>query len=167
MAKISKGIVITTSNYTNKYLPDILKSIKETNYPVYIHTNTDKDNRWELGGIQTGKDNYDQFIHLMDSTIIKHISMFEKLFKIEGNVFLTNGGYHYMGKFVSDTLPEIPKISTKEEAIYWELRWLPKPHKYFEPDLPVHTEVFEEKFGERRMKLENDYIIKWKGTFHI
>lgn len=166
-AKISKGIVITTSSATNKYLPDIMESIKDTQYPIYVHTNTEEDNHWELGGIQVGKDNFDEFCHLMDSTLVKNTTLFDKLFEIEGNVFLTNGGYHYMGKFVSDTLPDIPKISTKEEAISWELRWLPKPHKYFEPDLPVHTNIFEDKFGQRRMKLENEFIIKWKGTFAI
>lgn len=167
MAKISKGIVITTSLVTNKYLPDILNSIKDTEYPIYIHTNTDENNKWELGGIQAGKDNFIEFVHIMDTCLVKDISLFDELFKIEGNVFLTNGGYHYIGKFLSDTLPEIPQIKTKEEAIYWELRWLPKPHKYFEPDLPVHTDVFEEKFGQNRMLLENKYIKKWKGTYHI
>lgn len=167
MAKISKGIVITTSIATNKYLPDILNSVKDIRYPVYVHTNTEENNGWELAGIQSGKDNFEQFIHIMDTCLIKDITLFDKLFDIEGNVFLTNGGYHYMGKFVSDTLPELPKITTKEEAISWELRWLPNPHKYFEPDLPVHTDIFEEKFGEKRMLLENKYIKKWKGTYHI
>lgn len=168
MAKISKGIVITTSNYTKDYLIDLLQSILlDVNYPVLIHINTNENNGWELAGLQKGKDNFEQFVHLMDTTLIKDISLFDKLFEIEGNVFLTEGGYHYMGKFVSDTLPELPKITTKGEAIDWELKWLPKPHKYFEPNLPVHTDVFEEIHGQRRMVLENDFIKKFKGTYSI
>ena len=167
MAKISRGIVITTSLYTNAFLPELLKSIEETQYPIYVHTNTEENNGWELAGIQAGKDNYDEFIHLMDTCVVKDISLFDKLFEIEGNVFLTEGKYHYMGKFVSDTLPPIPKISTKGEAIEMELRWFRDSCKYFRPNLPVHTDIFEEIHGQRRMLLENDYIKKWKGTFHI
>ena len=167
MAKISKGIVITTSDYTKEYLEPLLESIKNVKYDIIIHRNTNENNGWEIAGIKKGKDTFDEFVHIMDSTLIKDISLFDKLFEMEGNVFLTEGGYHYMGKFVSDTLPELPKISTKGEAISWELRWLPKPHTYFKPDLPVHTNVFEEIHGQRRMRLENDYIIKWKGTYQL
>jgi hypothetical protein len=197
MAKFSKGIVITTSKHTREYLKPLLESIKNTKYKVIIFENDytstipnnieytveyydeideklriyesikNNNNGWELAGIKCGKENFDEFIHLMDSTLIKDISLFDKLFEMEGNVFLTQGGYHYMGKFVSNTLPDLPNVSTKQEAIVYELHWLPKPYKYFEPDLPVHTDQFEEKFGQRRMKLENDFIIKWKGTYFI
>lgn len=166
MARIYRGIVITTSDYTEQYLIPLLESIKTT-YPIVIHKNTNENNGWELSGIQAGKDNFDEFVHIMDSTLIKDNSLFYKLFEIEGNVFLTNGGYHYMGKFVSDTLPELPSVSTKAEAIAQELHWYKGEKKYFEPDLPVHTDIFEEKYGQRRMRLENDYMIKWKGTFSI
>lgn len=166
MERISKGILITTSDFTADYLKPLLESIK-TDYPIVIHKNTTENNGWELSGIQKGKDNFDEFIHLMDSTLIKDNSLFDKLFEMKGNIFLTNGGYHYMGKFVSDTLPLIPNISTKAEAIAHELHWYKGEKKYFEPDLPVHTDIFEEKYGQRRMKLENDYLIKWKGTFSI
>lgn len=162
-----QGIVITTSEYTKDFLIPLCRSLFNVKYPITIYKNTKENNGWELAGIQKGKETYDEFIHLMDSTIVKDISLFNKLFEIEGNVFLTNGGYHYMGKFISKTLPEIPKISTKQEAIDWELKWLPKPHKYFKPDLPVHTNVFEEIHGQKRMRLENDYIIKYKGTYHL
>lgn len=182
MAEISKGIVITTSEHTKDYLLPLLHSIKDTKYSVLVVSNGGYEpkinfndvylyvNNWngfDLGGIIRGKEYFDEFIHLMDSCIIKDISLFDKLFNIDGTVFLTNGGYHYMGKFVSKLLPEIPKISTKQEAIDFELHWLKKPYTYFEPDLSVHTDIFEEKYGQRRMRLENDYLIKWKGTWSL
>lgn len=178
MEKVSKGIIVTTSEYTKDFLNDCLNSIGDK-YPIIVVSNGNYNpnvshetiindwNGFELGGIIHGKENFDEFIHLMDTCVIKDKSLFDKLFETEGNVFLTHGGYHYMGKFVSNTLPEIPIIHTKDGAIRHELHWLPKPHTYLNPDLPVHTDVFEEKFGQRRMKLENEYIIKWKGTFHI
>lgn len=167
MAKIPFGVVITTSEYTKDFFKDCYNSISGSGYHITIHTNTNDNNGWELAGIQTGKDTYDEFIHIMDTTVIKDISLFDYLFLIEGNVFLTNGGYHYMGKFVSNTIPDLPKINSKADAISWELRWLPKPHKYFEPDLPVHTDIFVTKFGQKRMQLENKYMIKWKGTYSL
>lgn len=166
MAKIPFGIVITTSEATKDFFEACYLSLPK-DYHITIHTNTSDDNGWELAGIQRGKDTYDEFVHLMDTTILKDVSLIDKLFEVDGNVFLTNGGYHYMGKFVSSTIPELPKITTKEEAIRHELHWLPKPHIYFTPDLPVHTDVFDTIYGQRRMRLENDFIIKWKGTFHI
>lgn len=164
---MEKGIIITTSDYTKEYLQPLLDSLKDCKYDIIIHKNTEDNNGWELAGIQKGKETFTEFVHIMDSTLIKDITLFDKLFEIEGNVFLTQGGYHYMGKFVSDKLPPIPKISSKAEAIAYELHWYKGEKKYFEPDLPVHTDIFEEKHGQRRMRLENDFIIKWKGTYHI
>lgn len=178
MAKIPKGIVITSSAYTKDFLIPCLNSLKNAPYTVLVVGNdyipeTDEMmvlnrwNAWELGGIAQGKKHFDKFIHLMDSCVVKDITLFDKLFEIDGNVFLTNGGYHYMGKFVSDTIPDVPKISTKAEAISYELNWLNKPYTFFEPDLPVHTDVFEEIHGQKRMLLENKYIKKWKGTYFL
>lgn len=183
----SRGIVVTTSEYTKDFLTECLNSIKNTPYPILIVSNGGYDpieeinalgdhfeclqinpwNGFELGGIGRGKDYFGEFIHLMDSCIVKDISLFDKLFEMEGNVFLTEGGYHYMGKFVSESLPYIPTIDNKNDAIALELQWLKKPYSCFTPDLPVHTDVFEEKHGQRRMVLENEYIIKYKGTFHL
>jgi len=160
-----KGIVITTSEYTKDYLYPLLASIK-TDYPIVVHMNGGLNrNGWEIAGVQKGKDTFDEFIHLMDTTLIKDNSLFEKLFAMDGNVFLTNGGYHYMGKFVSNTLGQLQTVSNKEEAIQQELHWYHGPRTYFTPDLPVHTNNFEEKYGQNRMRLENDYMIKWKGTY--
>jgi hypothetical protein len=167
MARIHRGIVITTSEHTKDWLFDCIKSIG-TKYPIVIRVNTLEDNRWELGGIQLGKDTFDEFIHLMDTTVVKDQRLFDKLFEINGNVFLTEGGYHYMGKFVSDTLPTLPTALNKQQAVYWELNWHAGIQKtFFSPDLPVHTSVFEEKRGRRNMVLENDYLIKYKATWSL
>lgn len=167
MERVHRGIVVTTSEHTKDWLFDCLKSIGNK-YPTLLRVNTPQKNRWELGGIQLGKDIFDEFIHLMDTTIVKDNTLFDRLFELPGHIFLTEGGYHYMGKFVSKDLPEIPKINTKEEAIALELHWLDGYSRtYFKPDLPVHTNVFEEKHGRRNMVLENEYLIKYKATFQV
>lgn len=184
-----KGIVITTSKYTKDFLRPLLESIKCVKYPVLIvgndfdPTNNIKDllegkditvlvndfNGWEMGGIQRGKEKFDEFVHIMDSTLIKDITMFDKLFEIEGNVALTARHFHYMGKYVSNLLPTMPRMRDKNVAIFHETTWLSKDKDYseFTPDLPVHTKVMEMIHGQKRMRLENDYMIKWKGTFYI
>ena len=181
MESIKRGVVVGTSAFTKDFLKPCLDSLKGTPYKILVVSNdhytpdfpienlvVNDWNGWELAVIQRGKDEFDEFVHIMDTTLIKDISLFDKLFAIEGNVVLTKGNFHYMGKFVTKELPNLPIVHDKTLAIYLEVRWL-DGFKYteFEPDLPVHTNVFEEIHGMNRMKLENEYMIKWKGTHWI
>lgn len=177
-----KGIVIGTSESSKEYLRPLLESIKETEYNILIVSNggykpdlsyydrqydlvINEFNGWELAVITRGKEYFDEFIHIHDTTLIKDISFFDKVFGIDGHVVFTKGNYHYMGKFVSKNLPNLPRVHDKVMAIMLEVRWLDEyPYTEFEPDLPVHSLNYEEKFGNRRMRLENEYMIKWKGT---
>lgn len=184
-----KGIVVTTSQYSKDFLKDCLNSIKETKYDILVVSNDGYNpielinecfanrehklyslvinpwNGWEIGGIQRGKETYSEFVHIMDTTIIKDITLFDKVFDIEGNVVFTKGNFHYMGKFITSQLPNLPRVHDKTTAIMLEVRWLDGfNYTEFIPDLPVHTLRWEEKFGQKRMRLENDYMIKWKGT---
>lgn len=177
-----KGIVIGTSEFTKEFLKPLLDSIKDVNYDILIVSNggytPDQSywkpewrliindwNGWEIGVIERGKENFDEFVHIMDTTLIKDISLFDKVFAIEGNVVFTKGNFHYMGKFVTKELPNLPRVHDKTTAIMLEVRWL-DGWKYteFTPDLPVHSLVWEEIHGKNRMRLENEYMIKWKGT---
>ena len=191
---MSKGIVITTSEFTREFLRPLLDSIKHVNYPVLIVSNggynpniiirdflidSGKEanwcqliinswNGWEIGGIQRGKETFSEFVHIMDTTLIKDISLFDEAFAIEGNVVFTKGNYHYMGKFVTAQMPNLPRVHDKTTAIMLEVRWLDGfQYTEFQPDLPVHTLIWEEIHGKKRMRLENDYMIKWKGTAYV
>jgi len=178
---IKRGIIIGTSQYTREFLPDCLESIKDVRYPVMVVSNggyspnisnkkvdrliINQENRWELGCIQKGKENYDEFVFLHDTTIVKDITLFDKLFAIENeNVVLTRGNFHYQGRFISKKLPNLPIVDSKDVAIKLEAHWL-KYYREFKPDLPVQSEIFETIHGQNRMRLENQYLIKWKGTW--
>lgn len=179
---MNKGIVITTSKYTSAFLKDCLLSLKETPYNILILSNdnytpdlsyfdrqyelvVNPENGWEIAGIQAGKIYFDEFVHIMDSTIIKDISLFDKVFEIKGHVVFTKGNFHYMGKFVSKELPNLPIVRDKATAIMLEVRWLDGfPYTELEPDLKVHSTIWEEIHGQKRMRLENKYMVKWKGT---
>jgi len=179
---MKQGIVIGTSEYSKDFLKPLLESIKYAPYPILIVSNggyipdysenpkinliINDWNGWELGALSRGKENFDEFVFIHDTCLIKDISLFDKVFAIEGNVVFTKSNFHYMGKFVTKELPNLPIVHEKLLAVYLEVRWL-DGFKYteFTPDLPVHTNVFEEIHGMKRMKLENEYMIKWKGTY--
>lgn len=186
-----RGVVIGTSEHTKDFLRPLLDSIKDVKYNVLIVSNGGynpseviqkflADNRltnhwctllinswngWEIGVIQRGKETFAEFVHIMDTTLIKDISLFDKAFAIEGNVVFTKGNFHYMGKFVTSELPNLPRVHDKATAIMLEVRWL-DGFKYTEfiPDLPVHSLNREIIHGQDRMRIENEYMVKWKGT---
>lgn len=180
-----RGIVVTTSEYTRDFLKPMLESIGKTPYDILILSNgnftpdlsyldrqyelvVNHENGWEIAGIQAGKDRFDEFVHLMDTTLVKDISLFDRLFEIEGNVVLTKGNFHYQAKLVTKELPNLPRVHDKVTAIMLETRWLDDfGYTEFQPDLPVHTLIWEEIHGMKRMRLENEYMIKWKGTAWI
>ncbi len=186
-----KGIVIGTSQFTKDFLKPLLESIKDVKYNILIVSNGGYNpneviqeflkenglhrdwcslainswNGWEIGVIQRGKETFSEFVHIMDTTLIKDISLFDKVFAIKGNVVFTKGNFHYMGKFVTNELPNLPRVHDKTTAIMLEVRWLDGwQYTEFEPDLKVHSDIWEMKFGQKRMRLENDFMIKWKGT---
>jgi len=192
---MKKGVVIGTSEYTKDFLKPLLDSIKGVQYDILVVSNggykpdvddyfcgDGKDcdctytfdlivndwNGWELAVVQRGKETFDEFVHIMDTTLIKDISLFDKLFAIEGNVVLTKGNFHYMGKFVTKELPNLPRVHDKTTAIMLETKWL-DGYKYteFVPDLPVHSNKWIEIHGQRRMVISNQYMTKFKGTVWI
>lgn len=161
---MTKGIVIGASEATRPFYNDLMATIK-TDYPVYTcweELGRPKGS-YEIGAIEAGSKLFDEFIYLHDTTIIKDNALFDKMFAIEGNVALTNQWYHYMGKIA--TLPPFPKVTNKEEAIHWEIRWFTHPYTVFEDELPYHSGVFEEKYGRKNMVLENNYIKKYKARW--
>ena len=93
-----------------------------------------------------------------DSMQIKDISLFDKVFALDGNVQLSNHWQMCLGKFVLNTLPELPnKPIGKLKSIYFE-------NSYFKPVGPDHkpfplltdTNTFVEKHGKKRMVIENE-----------
>ena len=177
-----RGIVIGTSEFTKDFLKPLLESIKDTKYNILIVSNggykpdltyfdrqyelvINSWNGWEIGVIQRGKETFSEFVHIMDTTLIKDIKLFDKLFAKKGNVVLTKNNFHYMGKFVTKELPNLPRVHDKTTAIMLETKWL-DGFKYteFTPDLPVHSLNREIIHGQDRMRIENKYIVKWKGT---
>lgn len=199
-----RGIVITTSPNTKEWLHDCIASVIDSDYEILIVQNNRPDladktdtyeytftkdsgevvsiksvwndwNGFELGGILRGAEYFDEFIHLMDTCVIKKPEMLEMMFDHDGGVHLCPDFFSYLGKYRSSVIEQIgvPKISTKEDAIRFEREWNAKylkvdtQTKQFEPVLPIHTDVFEEKHGRKNMILNNGFIIKYKATWSL
>lgn len=182
------GIVITTSPASQQWLPGCLASVQRyagerpilvvgnqctPSLPPFVPCVTNDWNAWELGGIIRGSEQFETFVHLMDTTEVTHPELFSRLDTCPSGVYLCDGFFSYLGKYVSQYIHEIgvPRIQTKTEAIHHERHWnalyLQRDHAAvaFDPALPIHTHEFEEKFGRTNMVLRNGYLTKWKGTW--
>lgn len=118
-----------------------------------------------------------RFLFLQDSWVIKDDSFWDLLEAHTGSVAITADPYFYgcyAGVYERSIIEQIgvPKITTKREAIDNEIAW----HKsYVEvagepvvlfPDLTdANSTRPVEKHGRANLVLENDYIIKYKGTW--
>lgn len=190
-----KGIVISTCKATIDFLAICLLSIpKGYKVAIVINNSNDYPgimllpenlqprevtickndwNGFELGGIQRGAELFDEFVFLTDTCIIKNPDLIEKLFAHEGSMSLCGNFFSYLGKFVSSKLREVgmPRVENKKQAIHEERFWTEKyitsdpNYKLFDPQLPIETDVFGEVHGENRMIIENEFLVKYKGTY--
>lgn len=167
---MKRGIVITTHKSTEPFLIDLLISLKECKYPIVITYNTDEDNQYERRGIELGRDLFDEFIYLHDTVLIKDQSIFDKLFAYQGMISIAPNFLMYLGKYSSQALTKvnIPQVWDKKGAIAMEF-WLRTvfPVPCFDPTFVDGNHTWEDKHGRRNMKIENDYLIKYKATYDM
>lgn len=178
------GIVIGTSPRTKDWLREALIHLTGVPYKIMIVGNgclpTEGDinigndwNGYELGAIAHGYKMFKEFVFLPDTCFVKDISLFDKVFDREGGVALCKNFFSYLGKYNSKVISEIgvPKVTTQREAVDKELHWnklymkSDLLWKYFEATLPIQSDKFIDKNGRKNMVLENDYLIKYKGTW--
>jgi hypothetical protein len=175
---MQRGIIIATSKATKDFLKPLLDSIK-TNYPIIVVGNDGYDgeyvnivneqNEFECGAIRYGLQ-FDEFIFLMDTMLVKDSSFIDDVFNTEGSIFFMEHFRSYIGKYVSKYIEGIPEVRNKRQAVEAEVGWLQqykqrsnaKPYKQL---LPHATNKMIEIFGDQRCVIENDYLIKYKKYF--
>jgi hypothetical protein len=121
--------------------------------------------------------NADRFLFLQDSWVIKDDGFWDLLEAHTGSVAITADPYFYgcyAGVYERSVIEQIgvPEIKSKREAIDNEIAWhksyvevAGKPVVLF-PDLTDAKATRQvEKHGRANLVLENDYIIKYKGTW--
>ena len=165
-------VVIATTPGREQWLAQCLKSIGDR--PVIVLS----DYTFELGKIRWMFENtcLDRWMLLHDSVVIKDQRFFDKAFEYPRSVAVspcpTVFGM-YLGIYHREILSVcgIPKITSKDEAIYHEVRWhedyckVEKVPVMFSDFIDHNNKGVKELFGRPNLILENDYLIKYKGTW--
>lgn len=142
-------------------------------YPVILNY---KDG-FELGALKASLKYTDaeEFFILQDSTIVKDLQIFDTIFNTKGSVTVAEGYLQYLGKYRREILNKltIPDVYTKMESVSYESKF---NREYIRIEEPVILDRFfgftsyegkrmEEKFGRLNQVHENNYFIKYKGTW--
>jgi hypothetical protein len=162
--------IIVVTYKGSPWIGECLDSLAGCKYPVHVCINPPGKSAYDPAGFYYAKEHgLEQFIIMHDTMIIKDMSFFDDAFAIEGNVsFPAVDFLMCFGKYDASLLPPLPAKPTKKmEAIMFETyyaRKIPKSATLF-PDFD-DTHIFVHKHGKDRMVLENDYVIKYKATWH-
>jgi hypothetical protein len=169
---VKQAIVILHARGENKWLQPLLDSI-QTHYPIIV-TNHDPE-IWCMGAIKQvfENTNFDEILILNESMIVKNNLIWELCFSDNKGkpCMLAENYLMFLGKF-NRNIPPIPTVKNKrEDVLLGEGSWCIE-YKDLNPDYVAiqplkDTQVFTEIHGQKRMVLENDYFIKYKGTWDI
>lgn len=163
------GIVIGTTGDGQEWV-DRLKTTLRTDLPVVTVR------AWELECIAYGAGRFDEFVFLPQSTEILDNDIWRVVFEEHAGRSVSLAQHPgpfgmYLGKYRSEILRclEMPIITNKRDAIFWEDRWT-VPYISMEPDFAVlgdlpHSNVFEFRNGRINMVVENAWIRRFKGSW--
>lgn len=172
---MKQAIIIGTSDGRDKWVNECSISCCNPRYKIVVI----KDNGFELAHISKAYNlGYDEFLYLHDTCIIKDKSIFDIVFEENKDKSVALSDHPnifgmYLGKYKRKALKgmEIPIVTTKLDAINYEETWTTQ---YINRPLsntvllspPLHDGYnFVTVNGRMYMKLENDWIIKLKGTW--
>lgn len=184
-------VVISTREGREAWLTDLLLSIENTNgrdRPVYAELG------WEIEAIRWAYDNTDwpEFLFLQDSTQVKSDLFWPHIDALSGHSYLLMPRPNcYMALYQRSVLDKIewhrynvpthePFDQQKEWALAFE-DWFIREYVGMATGVPVshggdlpaifpgltdaNSPKREMVHGELRMVMENDYFVKYKGTF--
>ena len=166
-------IVIGSSADRQDWLADCSASIKRDHIAVVSFG-------FELAKISWVIDNTiaERFLFLQDSWVIKNDAFWDLLDATNGSVALTADPYFfgcYAGVYERWVIKEIgvPRMADKRDAIRHEIEW---HRRYVEvageptvlfPDLTDANAIGQiQLHGRTNLVLENDYLVKYKGTWY-
>lgn len=168
-------VVNDSDNIPEEWEAKLFDLATETNISIYLQP----FDGFEIGAIRAALDHtdWDEFILLQDSIEIKNIEIFKILFD---DYALQSVSYNphfqmYLGKFRREVLNKLtlPVVRTKIEAVRQE-ELFTNEYKKVDPNIVVFNPRFrdenfysnwEEIWGRKNLKLEDEYIIKRKGTW--
>lgn len=166
-------VVVGTVPGRETWLRDCLASI-DRDVVVVSQRNWELDKiRWCAENLRCGR-----FMFLSDTVIVKDQAFFDLAFAAgPASVAISDCPTKYgmfMGIFVPDVVlrTHMPAVSDKEHAIGLEQSWA-QQYASFDGDAPLLFRDFtdatakrtEVRHGRINLRLENDYLIRFKGTW--
>jgi hypothetical protein len=165
--------VIGSSPDRHEWLADCSASIRREHIAVV-------NSGYELGKIRWVMENTntDRFLFLQDSWQVKDDGFWDLLEAESGSVAITDDPYYYgcyAGVYERSVIEQIgiPVMTDKHDAISNEIAW---HQSYFKavgelkvlfPDLRDSNATRQvELNGRTNLVLENDYLVKYKGTWY-
>lgn len=169
---MKQAIVIGTRPDRQEQLDNCIDSF-HTRYEIEIVS----CEGYEVGKLKWVLENtkFDEFIFLQDSIEIKNPRLFDLCFAIPQSVSICNYPSLfgcYLGKYKRSILEQmaLPDINSKLQSVEYEMQIgsdyskFEKPFELFDDLSDVDNYV--EKFGRKVMKIENDYLIKYKSIWN-
>lgn len=133
---------------------------------------------YECGALKAIMDmtDLDEFILIQDTFEIKNTFIIDYMFEQKPSVSFSPFFAHYFGKVKRETLSglTIPETLTKWDAITAEREFMGKTYFEAEPDTLVlfpefndlnKDNIIEYRWGRANLRIENDYVVKRKGTW--
>lgn len=153
------------------WLNPLLKSI-DTDYDVFLTNHKG----WCMDGIEKAfaDSDYDEILFMNETMLVKDNSIWDIVFDhhVGRSVALGSGYLMFFGKYLREHTDAIgyPKVKNKLDDVYvgevdWNQRYMRQAGDIVEIKPLYDTNVFVHKNGRKNMVLENDYFIKWKGTW--
>ena len=167
MGKSIPSIIIVTFK-GSPFISECLDRLEGCKYPIHLCINPDEHCPYDPGAFYYARDHkIETFIVLHDSMFMKDMTLFDKAFGLKGNISIGDNFLMCFGKYELKTLlPLPPKPISKADAVAFETLYLRsiKPDHTLCPEFN-DTQNFIEKYGQKRMVLENEYLIKYKATW--
>lgn len=161
------GIAICHHKNNIEFLKDLVDSISGIPYKIYEDGIDRIKDSYEIGAINEARKDFDNFILLQDTCLIKDTDKLIEILNKSGNIAFSDNFFHYIGKYQTDLLPQLPENKSKDDSITNEAFWskIIGNFSYIENPLKITTNVFEDRHGRKNMVLENDFIIKYKNRY--
>ena len=169
---MKRAIIIGTRPDRTEQLRNCLDSIN-TNIPIIT---VDCDG-YEVGKLKWVLDNtdLDEFIFLQDTVEVKNPKFIDIALALPQSVSICNHPSLfgcYLGKYKRAILEQmdLPEIKTKLQSVEYEMQ-IGLDYAKFEKPFPLFDDLhnvdnFVDKFGHMVMKIENDYLIKYKSVWN-
>lgn len=158
--------IIVVSYIGSPWLSDCLNSLKECKYPIHVAINTKAHNHYESAGLKLGRELGKPFVLLQDSVVVKDLAFLDTMNTHNGPMAFAEKYLMYLGKYIPGNWQE-PDVNDKAEAVAGELTWCRDMSHGVAVLCPEFrdTRDLEVKHGKQRMRIENQYLIKWKNCW--